>query len=209
MLRCCDTRRIILASCQPGPWNIIAMKHKKLCISEWKSASKQNTAQWVKIGILDELSRESSLFLPWTLTSSSGNKASRYLAPIMCFLCVFFVSLWAKLHVIKGSLPLDCKISLPVHSTSRMLPVRRLPTNWSCTTGHCTLYACTQRLYTLYTPVRDNPSVKQNVIYNWELFRYITRASTNVQTKKAFSNQISVCTVNIHWWEERLGGMAR
>ena len=126
-----------------------------------------------------------SSLLPWV---SRGNKASsRYLAPIICFLCVFCVTL-SQITCYKSSLPPDCKISLPVHSTARMLPVWGLPPNWSCTTGHCTLYACTQRLYsTVHTGAERIQVWSKSMIYNWELFRYITRASTNVLIVKAFS----------------------
>ena len=98
MLRCCDTRRIILASCQPGPRNIIAMKHKKLCISEWTSA---------------QLTKHSAVGQDWYLGTSWVHsylehcQAAEAIQPVadiwhpLFVFSVFFVSLWAKLHVIK------------------------------------------------------------------------------------------------------------
>ena len=105
----------------------------------------------------------------------------------MFSLCVFCVTL-SQITCYKGSLPLDCKISLPVHSTSRMLPGWRLPTNWSCTTGQCTLYSCTHRLYSdVHTGAKTIQVWSKTMIYNWELFRYITQSSTNAHNVKAFS----------------------
>ena len=134
------------------------MKHKKLCISKWKSAQQTKHCAVGQDWYLG-MSWGSSL-LPWV---SRGNKASsRYLAPIICFLCVFCVTL-SQITCYKNSLPPDCKISLPVHSTSRccLYGVYHLTEVVLQATVHCTPVrsACTA----LYTPVRRESKCEAKV----------------------------------------------
>ena len=169
-----------------------------MCISEWKSVQQTKHCAVGQDWYLGT-SWGSSL-LPWV---SRGNKASsRYLAPIVCFLYVFFVSLWAKLHVIKVHFLRIVKsvfLFTALHGCC-LYGVYHLTEVVLQATVHCTPVhsACTA----LYTPVRRESKCEAKVWFIIGNFLDISLGPAQMfWLWKLLANQISLeRRDNILWW---------